>query len=472
MAKNILLLSLLAIFLLLGWSNAFPETPQINQTEITSGEVLALDSTGKLFHDSKSAPEGIRSSSRVYSDTYYEHYKFSHKWGTYGSGDGEFNYFNGVAIDSSRNVYVADSQNNRIQKFSSDGAFITKWGTSGFGDGEFNYPIGIAVDSSGNVYVADSGNNRIQKFTSDGSFITKLGNYGDGDGEFCFPEGIVVDKFGNVYVADTYNMRIQKFTSDGKFIAKWKTKNSVHREFSCMPSGVALDSHGNIYMTDLRNNLIQILTPYGILIKEWETYRYSWGIAVDKLGNVFSSSIFNNYIQKFTSDGTVLATWGGYGSDDGELSSPEGIAVDKSGNVYVADSGNNRIQVFSIEPSSSKKSDLTVKKVGVPKSVKNNEKAFIEATVRNMGKANAPSSKVSFYLSSYDFNSIGDNDILIGSKTVKKLKTKQSALVKFKWTIAAAPGTYYLKAKCDSKDAIIESNENNNVGVSKQITVK
>ena len=92
--------------------------------------------------------------------------------------------------------------NNRIQKFDSNGAFITKWGSSGSEDGQFNYPVGVAVDSSGNVYVADYVNNRIQKFDSNGTFITKWGSYGSEDGQFSYPYGVAVDSSGNVYVAD------------------------------------------------------------------------------------------------------------------------------------------------------------------------------------------------------------------------------------------------------------------------------
>ena len=90
---------------------------------------------------------------------------FVTKWGSSGSGDGQFEVPFGVATDGSGNVYVADDVNDRMQKFDGSGTFLTKWGTSGSGDGQFNNPWGVATDGSGNVYVADAFNNRIQKFS-------------------------------------------------------------------------------------------------------------------------------------------------------------------------------------------------------------------------------------------------------------------------------------------------------------------
>jgi DNA-binding beta-propeller fold protein YncE len=172
-------------------------------------------------------------------------------------------YFNGpvgIAVDSSGCVYVADYWNARIQKFDSNGNFITKWGSEGTGDGEFDDPAGIAVDSSGCVYVADAGNHRIQKFDSDGNFITKWGSSGTGDGEFSFPCGIAVDSSGCVYVADAEDDRIQKFDSDGNFITKWGSSGTGDGEFS-FPCGIAVDSSGNVYVADLHNDRIQKFAP-------------------------------------------------------------------------------------------------------------------------------------------------------------------------------------------------------------------
>ena len=135
--------------------------------------------------------------------------------GIQGSGDGQFDFSSfaiaDVAVDSAGNIYVADYDNHRIQKFHHSGTFLAKWGTNGSGDGQFDNPRRVAVDSAGNVYVADSGNHRIQKFDSNGTFLATWGTNGSGDGQFTLPSGVAVDAMGNVYVAGTINSRIQKF---------------------------------------------------------------------------------------------------------------------------------------------------------------------------------------------------------------------------------------------------------------------
>lgn len=214
----------------------------------------------------------------------------------------------GIAVDASGNIYAADTNNNRIQKFSPGGELITTWGSEGSGDGQFNCPHGMDIDASGNVYVADTENSRIQKFSPDGIFLAKCGNSegdGAGDGELSHPYGIVIDSTGNIYVADTNNNRIQKFTPDGTFLAKWGTGGTEDSQFD-EPSAVALDLNGNIYVADTNNNRIQ----------------------------------------KFSPDGKFLEIIG----ELGQLNHPIGIAVDANGDVYVVDAGNNRIQKFSPAP--------------------------------------------------------------------------------------------------------------------------
>jgi DNA-binding beta-propeller fold protein YncE len=143
-------------------------------------------------------------------------------WGTTGTGDGQFILPHGVVVDSHGDLYVSERGNARIQKFDSNGNFLMKWGSEGTGDGQFSHMEHIAIDSSDNIYVADpqsdaSGNGipRIQKFASNGTFITKWGSFGKGDGQFVDPEHIAVDSKGFVYVTDRSNNNVQKFAPVG-----------------------------------------------------------------------------------------------------------------------------------------------------------------------------------------------------------------------------------------------------------------
>ena len=207
---------------------------------------------------------------------------FIGKWGTYGSGNGQFSSPSAVAIDASGNVYVAEQNNHRIQKFTSAGIFLTKWGSFGSGDGQFNHPLDISLDGSGNVYVSDHMNHRIQKFTTDGVFLAKWGSYGSSNGQFYYPIGIAADADGNIYVAEYYNNRIQKFTSDGLFLTKWGSYGSGDGQFA-QPVGLALDGKGNIFVADCNNNRIQ---RFGFLRSEPLIASIS-DIPADQGGKVF-----------------------------------------------------------------------------------------------------------------------------------------------------------------------------------------
>ena len=183
------------------------------------------------------------------------------QWGSPGSGDGQFNFPSGVATDASGNVYVADTDNHRIQKFDESGALLTTWGSFGSGDGQFDQPTGVATDGSGNVYVTDAGNQRVQKFDASGAFLTTWGSFGSGDGQFDFtlfvvvPNGVATDASGSVYVADTGNRRIQKFDASGAFLSTWGGIGSGNGQFH-YPWGV--ESRGtSVYVVDDGNQRVQ-----------------------------------------------------------------------------------------------------------------------------------------------------------------------------------------------------------------------
>jgi len=108
-------------------------------------------------------------------------------------------------------VYVADSWNCRIQKFTSSGKYVAQWGNQGSGGAKLSLPEGVAVDDEGGVYVSDAEANCIRKYTADGKFLTRWGGGGSDPGKFNFPAGIAVDGRGRVYVADSMNHRVQVF---------------------------------------------------------------------------------------------------------------------------------------------------------------------------------------------------------------------------------------------------------------------
>jgi len=194
--------------------------------------------------------------------------EFILQWGSGGVDVGQFIIPDGLAIAPDGSVYVVDTYNNRVQKFDPSGNFLSHWGGfcradtdwDGIPDrpcaGQFNKPQGIAIAPDGSIYITDSGNNRIQKFSSDGEFLSQWGSQGSGDGQFVWPYGIAVAPDGSVYVVDTYNSRIQKFNSNGEFIAKWGTYGDGEGQFD-EPLGIAIAPDSTVYVVDSYNSRIQ-----------------------------------------------------------------------------------------------------------------------------------------------------------------------------------------------------------------------
>ena len=258
-------------------------------------------------------------------------------WGTSGQGDGQLIVPGGVAADRNGNVYVADTGNHRIQKFSSHGAFVAKWGTQGSGDREFSDPRDVTTDAIGNVYVADTGNHRIQKFTSSGGDLRKWGVSGPGDGEFNLPSGIATDPAGNVYVADTGNHRIQEFTPTGAFVGQWGTLGAGNDQFN-EPADVATDAAGNVYVADRQNHRVQKFDSSGGFLGTFGAGQVvaPYGVEVDTAGNVYIAEMFR--FQRFSADGAYSAafeTWGGVQP----FNVIGGLGGDCRDNLYVTDAG-------------------------------------------------------------------------------------------------------------------------------------
>lgn len=264
---------------------------------------------------------------------------FLHEWGGHGSTNGKFEFPKGVTVDNIGNIYVADSNNNRIQRFSIAGMF------SGASPEDLLVkPEGVAINGS-NIYTLEPWSNRIQKFNSGWVNQWTADTDIDNNKIFSQPEGIAVDPSGNIYVADTLNHAIKKSNGDGNFTSL------IDDCFNC-PFGVAVDNE-HIFVVDQSAHCVLKFNKEGKLLKQWGSkgsrageFSYPQALAVDFQGNVYVADTQNHRIQKFDGEGNFLAMWGGKGSSPGQFNYPEGVAVDNGCNIYIADTANHRIQKF------------------------------------------------------------------------------------------------------------------------------
>jgi DNA-binding beta-propeller fold protein YncE len=314
---------------------------------------------------------------------------------------GEMNGPNAVASDQAGNVYVADTGNDRIQKFDSTGNFVMAWGrnvdganpstafeictvaadcqagSSGGGRGAVDGPRGIATDGAG-VWVSDTGNERIQRFDASGNFVLmwgkdvnqdlagtgfeqcgvsstcKAGDSGGLGGELSITQGLAADDAGFVYVSEAGNNRIQKFDgTNGAWAGAW----GKNVDGTAPGTGYEICTFANqCKMADSSTGLGGELAGPN-------------GMAADSAGHVYVAE-FGGRVDRFDTSGNFQLAWGkgvdgptagtGYeictvaasclsgqvGSLGGEFANPRDVAADPQGNVYVADQSNDRVQRF------------------------------------------------------------------------------------------------------------------------------
>jgi tripartite motif-containing protein 71 len=285
-------------------------------------------------------------------------------FGSSGPGNGQLSAPSGDTFDGTGNFWVADSNNNRIQQFSSTGTFYNAYGSLGSGNGQLNKPVGIAINTGAHdIYVADSGNNRIEEFTTAGAFVATFGSQGSGNGQLSNPTGVALDGSGNVWVADTGNNRIEEFSSTGTFIQTIGTSGSGNGQLSA-PHGVVVVG-GDVYVADSANNRIEEFTTSGTYVTQFGSNGSSYGqfndptnIAVDPVNNdLYVSDTGNNRVQAFTTGGSFITAFGKSGSGNGQFSAPQGIAFTTTGTPYIVDSTNNRIIPWTAQATPSSVTD-------------------------------------------------------------------------------------------------------------------
>ena len=306
----------------------------------------------------------------------------------------QLNYPYGIWMDRSGNIYVSDQTNNnsqysvnsRIQMFTAGSTSATGGVTVAGGNGpgaaadQLYNPNGIIVDSTGNIYIADLGNNRIQEFpvgsTSLSSGVTVAGGNFQGNLPFQLsdPEGVFVDGSGNLYVADADNNRIQMFpagstsATNGITVAGGRGLGANAYQLS-YPNAVFVDGGGNLYVSDNLNNRIQKFPPgsdsttNGVTVaggnglgSAGNQLNSPTGIFVDRTGNLYVADYYNDRVQMFpagsdsATNGITVAGGNGQGSAPDQLAYPTTVYVDTMGSIYVVDQLNNRVQKWSPNP--------------------------------------------------------------------------------------------------------------------------
>jgi uncharacterized delta-60 repeat protein len=281
------------------------------------------------------------------------------QFGSLGTGNGQFNFLRGIAIDPiSHNLVVGDTQNNRVQIFNSAGVYLSQFGSLGAGNGQFNRPFSVAIDpTSQNVVVTEHGNNRVQIFSSAGAYLSQFGTLGAGDAQFNLPTGVAIDPTShNIVVADSNNNRVQIFSSAGVYLSQFGTFGAGSGQFN-LPYGVAIDptSH-NIVVADSQNNRVQIFSSAGLYLSQFGTlgtgngqFQFSRGVAIDPTShNIVVADYGNIRVQIFSSAGAYLSQFGIIGVGLGGVPTLGDVAIDPtSHDIVVTDIVNHRVQIFA-----------------------------------------------------------------------------------------------------------------------------
>jgi tripartite motif-containing protein 71 len=262
----------------------------------------------------------------------------------------------GIALDGKGGLYLTEMDDDLIYEYTTAGQLVRQWGGTGSGPGQLTSPEKLAFDSQGNLYVTEyggpswdgslGGNDRIQKFSPNGAPLARFGTIGSDAGQFNGPVGIAIDQHGDIYVADVANHRIQKLSPSGKALIQWHTVGSGIGEYTATGFDLALDASGNVYVSEPHPNgpgseRIEKFSADGTSLLHWGTSGSGTGqfnkpfcLGLDRNGNVFVVDSGNNRIQEFSPTGQYMAQWKG---PTQTLIATSKVAIDDQGTIYVSD---------------------------------------------------------------------------------------------------------------------------------------
>jgi sugar lactone lactonase YvrE len=256
----------------------------------------------------------------------------------------------GLTVDGSNNIWVANEQSSssinggsgNVVKFSNTGQLLS--GASGYSAGGIYYPQGLAADTTGNVWVVDYGDSLVSLLSSSGTAVN--GSTAWGSGQLFLPVAVTVDASHNAWVANQSANTITRISSDGSKVTQVSCCNGA--------SGVAVDQGGNVWVANYFGNSISEVSSSGSVLLNGQTgggVDHPQAVAIDGAGRVWVGNFHKSTVSEFAaynaaSPGAPLSPAAGLGTD-AQLGSPFALAIDASGNLWVSNSnGANTVTVF------------------------------------------------------------------------------------------------------------------------------
>ncbi|HXR30014.1 MAG TPA: hypothetical protein VN752_02595, partial [Solirubrobacterales bacterium] len=266
-------------------------------------------------------------------------------FGSSGSGNGQFKVMTNIAVDpADQSLWVTDDENDRLQHFSSAGAYLGQFKTC-------YDPAAVAVKSASAIYVACASGQQIQKYNSSGQSLKQLASWGSGNGQVVFPLDLTFDAQGDLWVADTENDRVQEFDSEDKF------SKAISLGAWSRPWSVDVTQTGKIWVAEPNHSRVSAFDQAGKVLLRFGTYGTGAGqfnrptdVEVDANGFLWVTDAVNDRVQVFNETGGYITQFGQSGAGAGQIETDWWlrVALGANGVVWLTDQGNSRVQRWQI----------------------------------------------------------------------------------------------------------------------------
>lgn len=249
-----------------------------------------------------------------------------------------------AAVDGDGRLFLFHRAPLPVLVFDADGAYLRGWG-----QGQFTSPHGCRVGPDGSLWLTDSADHRVMKFSPEGRLLLTLGvkdEPGEDAAHFNRPTDVAFGPAGDIYISDGYgNARIVRLDRNGKFVAAWGRKGSGEGEFN-LPHSLVVDRRGRVLVADRENARIQVFTADGRFLEQWRDVGYPYGLALTPDDRLIVTDGRSHHVSVHDLTGKRIVRFGAPGRKPGELDLPHLAAVDGHGAVYICEVNGKRVQRF------------------------------------------------------------------------------------------------------------------------------